>query len=118
MGGKKKPTISQLVKREERQKEAAEKKGKERGKVVEEATKKNVYNISQELLNQIMSDVSKMDYVTTYVVASKYGLKMTIASRILNDLYRKGELVLVDKGHRTAIYVPKDKAAKLGLLNQ
>lgn len=116
MGGKKKPTISQLVKREEKEKEQKE-SGKRRGKVTaEETTKKTpVATVPIELYEQIAKEIKNMDYVTTYVVSSRYSLKMGAASRVLNDLAKKGELILVSKSHRTSIYVPVERAKKLGL---
>jgi SSU ribosomal protein S25E len=57
-----------------------------------------------------------MDYVTTYIISSKYGLKMGAATRVLNDLAKKGELVLVSKGHRMSVYTPVERARKLGLI--
>ncbi len=116
MGGKKKPTISQLVKREAREKEQVEKKGKGKGKAAEEAVKKVVATVPAELYDQITKDIKGMDYVTTYIISSKYGLKMGAATRVLNDLVRKGELVLVSKGRRMNVYAPVERARKLGLI--
>ena len=116
MGGKKKPTISQLVKREAREKEQVEKKGKGKGKAAEEAVKKVVATVPAELYEQITKDIKGMDYVTTYIVSSKYGLKMGAATRVLNDLVRKGELVLVSKGRRMNVYAPVERARELGLI--
>ncbi|MGC8571484.1 30S ribosomal protein S25e [Caldivirga sp.] len=115
MGGKKKPTISQLAKKEGKEKEQTEKKGKGKGKATEETVKKIVATVPAELYDQIAKDVQKMDYVTTYVISSKYGLKMGAASRVLNDLVKRGELVLVARSHRMNVYAPMDRAKKLGL---
>ncbi len=117
MGGKKKPTISQLAKKESKEREQAEKKSKGKGKATtEETVKKVVATIPAELYDQIAKDVQKMEYVTTYLISSKYGLKMGAASRVLNDLVKKGELVLVSKSHRMNVYAPVDRAKKLGLV--
>ncbi len=115
MGGKKKPTISQLAKKESKEKEQAEKKGKGKGKASEESVKKIVATVPAELYDQIAKDVQKMEYVTTYLISSKYGLKMGAASRVLNDLMKRGELVLVSRSHRMNVYTPVDRAKKLGL---
>jgi small subunit ribosomal protein S25e len=116
MGGKKKPTISQLAKKEAREKEQVEKKGKGKGKAAEEVVKKVVATVPAELYDQITKDIKGMDYVTTYIISSKYGLKMGAATRVLNDLAKKGELVLVSKGHRMSVYTPVERARKLGLI--
>lgn len=117
MGGKKKPTISQLVKKEAKEKTTTERKERGgKGKAVEETTKKTVLTVSAELYQQIQNDLAKVDYITTYMVASKYGLKMSVASKVLEDLVKKGELAVVSKGHRMALYMPVDKARKLGFI--
>jgi ribosomal protein S25 len=41
---------------------------------------------------------------------------MGAATRVLNDLVRKGELVLVSKGRRMNVYAPVERARKLGLI--
>jgi small subunit ribosomal protein S25e len=51
-----------------------------------------------------------MKVVTPYEIASKYGIKMSIALKILRALRDRGDLTLVAKGHRTEIYVPVRKS--------
>ncbi len=110
MGGKKKPTLSQLVKRMEKEKEQQKKQA------VEEKKQTKVLVVDSKLLEEIKRDVMKMDCVTPYVIASKYGLKMSTAMNILRSLKDQGILYLVSKGHRTEIYVPVNRAKDLGLL--
>ncbi len=111
MGGKKKPTLSQLVKRMEKEKEQ-----KEKQKAAEERKQTKVLLVDEKLFEEIKRDVMKMDCVTPYIIASKYGLKMSTALHILRALRDQGVLYLVSKGHRTEIYVPVERAKSLGLL--
>jgi len=106
MGGKKKPTLSQLVKKAEREKaQQAQKVKKE-----ETQTKKTIQIIDEKLFQAIAKDVMTMKVVTPYEIASKYGIKMSIALKVLRALRDRGDLALVAKGHRTEIYVPVRKS--------
>ncbi len=109
MGGKKKPTLSQLVKRMEKEKE-------QQKKTTEEKKQSKIMMVDSKILEEIKRDVMKMDCVTPYIIASKYGLKMSTALNVLRTLRDQGILYLVSKGHRTEIYVPVERAKSLGLL--
>jgi len=111
MGGKKKPTLSQLVKRQEREKEKQEKKT-----MVTEEKKPKLALVDEKLFEEIKKDVMNMNCVTPYIIASKYNIKMSTAIHILRALRDQGVLYLVSKGHRTEIYVPVERAKALGLL--
>lgn len=110
MGGKKRPTLSQLAKKAEKaqqqQQQQAKAKKKEEG-----GAKKAAQSAFDKLLEALAKDVQSMPAVTVYEVASKYGVKMTVAQRALRALRDKGDLVLVAKGHRTEVYIPARKAA-------
>jgi len=109
MGGKKKPTLSQLAKKTEK-KEAEKAKAQKK----EEVSKKRVEVLDPKLVQDIMREVVKWDLVTPYAVASQYGIRMTDALRVLRALRDRGDLELVSKGHRTEIYVPKGKLLSVG----
>ncbi len=102
MGGKKKPTISQLVKKEEKQKpqQRQVRKG-------EEGAKSRIALIDQKVMDDIVREVVNWDLVTPYQVASKYGIKMSAAQKVLRSLHEGGKLVLVARGHREEIYVSR-----------
>jgi small subunit ribosomal protein S25e len=111
MGGKKKPTLSQLVKKAEREKAQQQaQKVKKEVKKEETQTKKTIPIIDEKLFQTIAKDVMTMKVVTPYEIASKYGIKMSTALKILRALRDRGDLTLVAKGHRTEIYVPVRKS--------
>jgi small subunit ribosomal protein S25e len=110
MGGKKKPTLSQLVKKAEREKAQQAQKVKKEVKKEETQTKKTIQIIDEKLFQAIAKDVMTMKVVTPYEIASKYGIKMSIALKVLRALGDRGDLALVAKGHRTEIYVPVRKS--------
>ncbi len=110
MGSKKKPTLSQLVKRQEKEKAAQKPEIKRKG---EEKTTTKVTLIDEKLVNTIAKEVTKWEYVTPYLVSSKYGVKMSTAIHVLRTLKERGVLALVSKGHRTEIYVPIERVKSL-----
>jgi small subunit ribosomal protein S25e len=110
VGGKKRPTLSQLAKKTEKTQQQQQQQAK--GKKKEEGgSKKAAQSAFDKLLEAISRDVQSMPVVTVYEVASKYGVKMTVAKRALRALRDKGDLVLVVKGHRTEAYAPARRAA-------
>jgi len=111
MGGKKKPTLSQIAKRQEKQQQAkpAAPKAKKGG----EEKQVKVSIVDQKLLGEIEKDVTKWEYVTPYLVSAKYGIKVSMAAQILRILRTKGILQLYSKGHRIEVYVPPQRLQEL-----
>lgn len=108
MGGKKKPTLSQLAKKAEKEKaQPQQQKGKKEAKKEEVTAKRTVQTLDEKIFQTIAREVASLKVVTPYEVASKYGIKMSTAFKVLRTLKERGDLVLVAKGHRTEIYVPK-----------
>ncbi len=111
MGGKKRPTLSQLAKKAEKAQQQQQQQQAKAKKKEEGGAKKAAQSAFDKLLEALAKDVQSMPAVTVYEVASKYGVKMTVAQRALRALRDKGDLVLVAKGHRTEVYIPARKAA-------
>ncbi len=116
MGGKKKPTLSQLVKRMEREQQQKAAAAKPKVKIEEKAVGK-VSVIDPKLLSDVEKEVVRWDYATPYLVATRFNIKLSTATHILRQLASKGVLVLVSKGHRTEVYTTPEKAKKLGLIS-
>ncbi|MEZ0248761.1 MAG: 30S ribosomal protein S25e [Thermoproteus sp.] len=111
MGGKKRPTLSQLAKKAEKtqQQQQAQAKGKKKEEGA--ARKAGAQSAFDKLVEALSKEVQSVQAITAYDVASKYGVKMTVAIKALRSLKEKGDLVLVSKGHRTEVYVPARRAA-------
>lgn len=109
MGGKKRPTLSQLAKKAEKAQQAQAKpaKKKEEGG----GAKKAAQTAEERLVEALSKEIAGLNVVTAYDVASKYGVKMTMALKALRALRDKGDLILISKGHRTEIYAPVKRAA-------
>ncbi len=111
MGGKKKPTLSQLAKRQEKQAPAKPTaKGK---KAAEERPTVRASLVDPKLLNDVEKEVVKWEYVTPYLVATRFNTKISVAYQILRTLANKGALVLVSKGHRTEVYTTPDRLKQI-----
>ncbi len=100
MGGRKKPSISQLEKKARKTS-----KGKEEKKKVE-MTLNASGELTQVSMDAIIKEVKKMKYVTPYILSSKFGIKMSRAKKVLKTLEAQGILSAYDLNHRVPIYVP------------
>ena len=110
MGGKKKPTLSQLAKKQDKQQTApAKPAAKGRKTTVEERQTTKASLVEPKLLNDVEKEVTKWEYVTPYLVANKFNTKISVAYQILRALAGKGTLVLVSKGHRTEVYTTPER---------
>lgn len=107
MGGKKRPTISQLEKR------IAKEQAARAGKQEESRPKLKVTGegaLTQASIDAVYRELAKLPYVTPYLVSSMFGLKLSTAKRTLRELESRGALKLVDANRRVRIYVPAKAA--------
>lgn len=111
MGGKKRPTLSQLAKKAEKAQQQQQQAQAKAKKKEEGGAKRQAQSAFDKLLEALAKDVQSMPVVTVYDVANKYGVKMTVAQKALRALKERGDLVLAVKGHRTEAYVPARRAA-------
>jgi len=115
MGGKKKPTLSQLAKKQEKQQAAPAKPTGKGKKAAEERQVVKASLVDPKLLSDVEKEVTKWEYVTPYLVANRFNTKMSVAYQVLRTLASKGSLVLVSKGHRTEVYAPPSRLKQLGM---
>ncbi len=101
MGGRKKPSISQL---EKKARKTSKSKKEEKKKV--EMTLNAQGELTQVSIDAIAKDVKKMKYVTPYLIASKFGIKISRAKKVLKTLEEQGIVAAYDLNHRVPIYVP------------
>jgi len=102
MGGKKKPTISQL---EKRMKVLAKREKKRQSRVKEVRRETGLPTLSVPV-DAIARDVKKMKCITPYLIATKYGIKISLAKKVLRELAERNVIRLVDRNRRVDIYVP------------
>ncbi|RLE78220.1 MAG: 30S ribosomal protein S25e [Thermoprotei archaeon] len=105
MGGKKKPTISQLEKRMKVLSKRQEGR-RRREKAAREAKLDLKLPTLDVPVDTIAREVVKMRCITPYAVATKYNIKISLAKKVLRELAQRNIIRLVDRNRRVEIYVP------------
>jgi ribosomal protein S25 len=98
MGGTKKKTVSQMKKEEEKRREAEKKKAKQ---VIE---KKERSAFFAEASEAALKELSKLDVLTPYTVASQLNLRLSAAKNLLKELEIKKLVQMVQGNSRIKIY--------------
>lgn len=62
-------------------------------------------DIYEKFINELKKGEFK--FCTPFMVAQKYGVKISVAKRMLREAHRRGLLILYSPGRRVPIYVPK-----------
>ncbi len=62
--------------------------------------------IPSNLEKRIMRDLKKRKYITPYQLSEEYDISISLARKLLRELSEKGELKLIAKTRRVAIYKP------------
>ena len=108
-GGGKKPTLSQMVKRMEKQRKQQQQERRET------TMEKSVLGLSVPNMDEVISFVKGLKYVTPYVLAEKFGFRISLAKKLLTDLAGRGLLYLVAGDNRIRIYAPVTSQAVEGV---
>lgn len=88
-------------------------KGRKAGKGEESKKsefKEIVAEVTDQLLVQARRDVERERWVTPHKLAQRYGVKVSIAKKILKQLEDEGVVVIFTKNRRTPVYLPTKKA--------
>jgi small subunit ribosomal protein S25e len=101
-GGKGGKPISVI---EKRQKRALEQQLKQQMKKSEQREKKTQVSllVDESLINRAIKEVTGLNIITPYVLASKLGVNVSIAKRIMKELISRGMLTLVSKNRRVIV---------------
>lgn len=107
MGGKKKLTLKQMERTEEKKDEAPKRGG---GKTTAPLSERKTPSIILPDLksDKIVGEVKKMKAVTPYAVASRFNLRLSVARDMLEELTRRGVLDYVSGNKNLKIYKPHD----------
>lgn len=105
-GGKGGKSLTTL---EKRQKKVMEEQLKQQLKKSAEAREKKTQltKVDSALLNRVSKELSGLNVVTPYIIASKVGVNISLAKRIIKELIAQGKLQLIDKSRRLLIAIPK-----------
>ncbi|UCB60404.1 MAG: hypothetical protein JSW72_09955 [Candidatus Bathyarchaeota archaeon] len=100
MGGKKKRSMKQIVKTQEKKTDKKQKRGASLS-----GEKKSIPRITKPNLGaKIEGELKRMKVLTPYSVASRFDLRLSVARDFLKDLERKGMVTFVSKSRNLRIY--------------
>jgi len=106
MGGKKKLTIKQMERTQDKKDEAPKKGGKSGGLAPE---KKAPGIIPPDPRSEkVVNEVKKMKAITPYAVASRFNLRLSVARDMLDELTQRGVIDYVSGSKNLKIYKPHD----------
>jgi len=104
MGGKKKRSLKQIVKSQEKKADKKQKHG-----AAPSGEKKSIPGITTPNLSEkFESELKKMKVITPYSVASRFDLRLSVARDFLRELEHKGMITFVSKSRNLRIYKPAD----------
>jgi small subunit ribosomal protein S25e len=108
MGGKKKLSLKQIERTQDKKDEAAEKK-KGGGKSGPAPERKAPGIMPPDLKSdKILGEIKKMKAVTPFVIASRFNVRLSVAKDMLDELAQRGVLEYISSGKNLKIYKPHD----------
>ena len=107
MGGKKKLTLKQIERTQDKKDEASEKK--KGGKSGAPPERKAPGIMPPDLKSdKTIGEIRKMKAVTPFAVASRFNLRLSVAKDMLDELAQRGVLEQVSSSKSLKIYKPHD----------
>jgi small subunit ribosomal protein S25e len=107
MGGKKKLGIKQMEKQQVDKTEEDKAKKKEEKKTGPPQKKTTIGIMAPDAKDgKIVAEVKKMNVLTPYAVATRYGIRISAAKDFLEQLEANGAIQLVSASHNLKIYKP------------
>ncbi len=108
MGGKKKLSLKQMEREQDKKDEEETKKEKKKEKAGPPKEKRTLAISSPDVRNEkIMSEVKKMSVLTPYSVATRFNIRISAAKDFLERLEENGTIHAVSGDHRIKIYKPE-----------
>jgi len=105
MGGKKKLTLKQMERMQEKKDEA----GKRGSKSTGSPEKKAPGIIPPDLKSEkVIGEVKKMKALTPFAIASRFNLRLSVARDMLDELAQRGIIEYVSGSKNLKIYKPHD----------
>ena len=62
--------------------------------------------IPENIEKKILREIKKEKFITPFMLSEKYDISISLARKLLRELYRKGLIRLIAKTRRVAIYAP------------
>jgi len=105
MGGKKKLSLKQMERMQEK-KDEREKKGKGGGGMPEKKAPGIVPPDPKS--DKVVGEIKKMKALTPYTVATRFNLRLSVAKDLLDELAQRGVIQYVSGSKSLKIYKPTD----------
>jgi small subunit ribosomal protein S25e len=107
MGGKKKLGIKQMEKQQVKTDEDKAKEAKKKEKAGPPKERKTVGIMAPDAKDgKNIAEVKKMNAITPYSIATRYGIRISAAKDFLKQLEANGTVQLVSGSHSMKIYKP------------
>jgi len=106
MGGKKKLTIKQMERMQEKKDETSKKAAKTGGEAPERKAPGIVPPDPKS--EKVISELKKMKALTPYTVATRFNLRLSVAKDLLDELAQRGVIEYVSGSKNLKIYKPCD----------
>ena len=103
MGGKKKLGLKQMERIQDKRDDEDKKKKEKTGP----KEKRIIGVIAPDVKNEkIVGEIKKMNALTPYAVASRFGIRISAAKEFLRQLEENGTVQLVSASHTMKVYKP------------
>jgi small subunit ribosomal protein S25e len=107
MGGKKKLNLKQMERMQDKKDEEDKEKKKKEKTAGPPREKKPLGILSPDIKSdKIAGELKKMNVLTPYSIATRYGIRISAAKDFLDQLQKEGIVQLVSGGHDIKIYKP------------
>jgi len=103
MGGAKKKSMAQMEKQQKSKEEEPKKKEAKKARASVER-KTGAINLPDLSSKEFLGELSKMKAVTPYGVASRFGLRFSVAKDVLEELEKRGVIQFISGSNRLRIY--------------
>jgi small subunit ribosomal protein S25e len=110
-GGKKKRTMTQMVKNQNVDKEKRKSKTtkSKQSKASRSEDKENLRIIAPNIKDKgFLKEIQKMKVLTPYTLATRFNLRLSIAKDLLKELHKKNKITFISSGRNIKIYKPSE----------
>jgi small subunit ribosomal protein S25e len=105
MGGKKKLSLKQMERSQDKKDEEDAKKEKKKDKAGPPKEKRQLSILPPDVKNEkIIGELKKMNVLTPYAVATRFNVRISSAKDFLEQLEENGTIHLVSGSHNIKIY--------------
>ena len=69
-----------------------------------------IVELTPQLIERAKKELVREKWLTPYKVATRYGIKVSLAKKLLRELEKEGVIVKFSSNRRSPVYVPKERA--------